>query len=825
MRIWILFFCWFVFLGCSIAQLKGRLTDQEGNPLAFASIYIKNTTKGSISNKDGSYVLELPVGKNRIVFHYLGYQVEEREVEYHAQVIVLDVALKPSAYNLGEIVISSDQEDPAYPIIRKAIAKRNAYFNGKADFACNAYTKGSIKILDIPKKILGKEIGNLDGNLDSNRKGIIYLSETVSKLSFNKPDHFYEEMISSRISGRDNGFSFNRASSVLFNLYENTNEFGRAIVSPIADFALDYYKYSLLSTDTIASDSLILHRIRITPKNNSLPAWSGVITIQEGSWNLYELNLHISGKQVQQELFDSIYLSQVFIPVEGFERYELQSQVFGFKAALFVIKLEGKFAVVFSDYNFNSISKQQDNRVLLRIQEGANTKVVPYWDSIRPVPLTAEEITDYRSKDSLKIIRDSKVYKDSVDQLKNQFKTINFLTGYTYHNSYNKRSFGISSPLEIIHFNPVQGWSLGTKIRFSQQQHAKNEYKEYSIESKLEYGFSENIFRPTLRYTQRFNEFRKSELNVKIGIDLETFDHNPGSLLVHEISNLWLKKNYNKYYENRVFGLNYKQYLSYDFLWFGEWNYNIRSILNNHSNYSIAKKDRLYSPNSVSENFNDSLFIQQSDYMSFTNRIRWRPGTKVWLAPNATEYLESDWPVIRISHTWGFYPKSKQQFHVIGTSLYNEQSLQSWGHLSYLVKATKIVHKEPIDPSEWIFQKGNPFVVYNKPNDPDVFLSLEPYAHSTDNQMVSWFMEWDLQGKLLDRIPLINKLGLKELIRYSSVVNDRNKPYAEYSIGFGNIGYKVFRIFRFDWVHSFEGSSYFGSNFRLALLSNIGGGK
>jgi len=57
MRIWILFFCWFVFLGCSIAQLKGRLTDQEGNPLAFASIYIKNTTKGSISNKDGSYVL------------------------------------------------------------------------------------------------------------------------------------------------------------------------------------------------------------------------------------------------------------------------------------------------------------------------------------------------------------------------------------------------------------------------------------------------------------------------------------------------------------------------------------------------------------------------------------------------------------------------------------------------------------------------------------------------------------------------------------------------------------------------------------------------
>ncbi|MEI2695294.1 MAG: DUF5686 and carboxypeptidase regulatory-like domain-containing protein [Saprospiraceae bacterium] len=825
MKILFVVFCWFAFLSSSFTQLKGTISDPEGNPLAFASIYIKYTTKGSISNKDGSYTLELPVGKNIVVFHYLGYQLEEREIDYLSGPMVLNIQLKPSTYNLNEIVISSDQEDPAYAIIRKAIAKRNLYYSGKLDFQCNAYTKGSIKILDIPKKILGKEIGNLDGNLDSNRKGIIYLSETVSKLNFKKPDHFYEEMISSRISGRDNGFSFNRASSALFNLYENTNEFGRAIVSPIADFALDYYKYNLLSTDTLQTDQVILHRIRIIPKNNSLPAWSGVITIQENSWNLYELNLHISGKQVQQELFDSIYLSQVFIPVTGSDRFELQSQVFGFKAALFVIKLEGKFAVVFSDYNFTTTDKQSDPRVLLRIHDGANTKVVPYWDSIRPVPLTTEEITDYRLKDSLKIIRDSRSYKDSVDQLKNEFKTINFITGYTFHNSFKKRSFAIASPLEIIHFNPVQGWSLGTILRFNQQQHLKNEYNEYRIESKLDYGFAEKVFRPTFGYMQRFNEFRKAELSLKAGIELETFDHNPGSLLVHEIANLWLKKNHNKYYENRILSLNYKQYLSYDFIWLGEWNYNVRSNLLNHSNYSIVKKDYLYSPNSKSKEFGDSLWIRQSDYMSFTNRLRWRPGTKVWVLPNATEYIKSDWPGIRLRHTWGFYPKSKEQFHILGSSLFDEQSLKNWGQLSYLFKATKVFHKKPIDPSEWIFHKGNPFVFYNKPNDPDVFLSLNPYSNSTDQHAVSWFMEWDLQGKILDRIPLVNKLGLKELIRCSSVINDRNKPYSEYSIGFGNIGYKVFRVFRLDWVHAFEGSDYQKSSIRLALLSNIGGGK
>lgn len=146
----ILFVC---FLNSSFSQLKGTISDPEGNPLAFASIYIKYTTKGSISNKDGSYTLELPVGRNKVVFHYLGYQIEERDIDYQSGPMLLNIILKPSTYNLNEIVISSDQEDPAYAIIRKAIAKRNLYYSGKSDFQCNAYTKGSIKILDIPKNI------------------------------------------------------------------------------------------------------------------------------------------------------------------------------------------------------------------------------------------------------------------------------------------------------------------------------------------------------------------------------------------------------------------------------------------------------------------------------------------------------------------------------------------------------------------------------------------------------------------------------------------------------------------------------------------------
>lgn len=110
----------------------------------------------------------------------------------------------------------------------------------------------------------------------------------------------------------------------------------------------------------------------------------------------------------------------------------------------------------------------------------------------------------------------------------------------------------------------MQGWSLGTILRFNQQQHLKNEYNEYRIESKLDYGFEEKVFRPSLSFTQRFNEFRKAEFTFKTGIELEAYDHNPSSSSFRKLQICGLK-NYNKYYENRMIGLNYKQYIAYDF--------------------------------------------------------------------------------------------------------------------------------------------------------------------------------------------------------------------------------------------------------------------
>jgi hypothetical protein len=84
-----------------------------------------------------------------------------------------------------------------------------------------------------------------EAGLDSNRTGIVYLSESQSKLSFMRPDDVHEELISSKVSGSNRAFSYNRASDLRVNFYENTQVWeglsNRPLVSPIADNALFYY--------------------------------------------------------------------------------------------------------------------------------------------------------------------------------------------------------------------------------------------------------------------------------------------------------------------------------------------------------------------------------------------------------------------------------------------------------------------------------------------------------------------------------------------------------------------------------------------------------
>ena len=109
-------------------KVKGIITDVEGNPLPYASVFVKNTGKGTNANSEGKYSLKLAPGKYTLACQYVGYKKEEISISINNDDQEINFILKVQETVLGEVVLKNG-EDPAYQIIRNAIKKRTYYLN------------------------------------------------------------------------------------------------------------------------------------------------------------------------------------------------------------------------------------------------------------------------------------------------------------------------------------------------------------------------------------------------------------------------------------------------------------------------------------------------------------------------------------------------------------------------------------------------------------------------------------------------------------------------------------------------------------------------
>ena len=97
------------FVAMAQRTLTGKVTDiNNGQPLAGATLFWKNTTAGATSSADGSYSIKRVHDFNTLVVDYLGYDLVEIEVEDKG-VSTLDIELTPSAVDIDEVVVEGLQ--------------------------------------------------------------------------------------------------------------------------------------------------------------------------------------------------------------------------------------------------------------------------------------------------------------------------------------------------------------------------------------------------------------------------------------------------------------------------------------------------------------------------------------------------------------------------------------------------------------------------------------------------------------------------------------------------------------------------------------------
>ncbi|NRD23844.1 TonB-dependent receptor [Winogradskyella litoriviva] len=789
------------------AQITGNITDQNNNPLPFVNILIENTYKGTTSNDDGYYELNISqLNDYTIIFSYLGYKTVKKSVSISKFPYKLDITLEEESVSLGEVVVDAEN-DPANAIMRQAIAQRQANLDKIEAFKADFYSRGLIKIKDAPEKIMGQDIGDLGGGLDSTRSGIIYLSETISKIQFLSPDKLKERITASKISGNSNGFSFNTALEVDFNFYNNTINFGNEIISPIANNAFGYYKYKL---DGVFYDDRgnLINKIKVTPKRKNDPVFSGFIYIVEDQWDIYALELDITGIQAKNPAVDIISLQQSFSYSESNDIWAKISQSIDFKYGIFGIKGDGRFTAVYSNYEFNTgLSRKDFNKEIVSFENEANKKDSLFWNKIRPVPLTLEERNDYVTKDSIQVIRESKPYLDSIDGVKNKFKLGNIL-GYTYQNSHKNYRLGYSIPPTSTQFNTVQGYTIGGNVFYTKSY--DDDYKRYlTINADVQYGISDDRLRASGGATYKFNSVTNSYLTLYGGVTTVQFNSaNPISPLVNGVSSLFFEDNYMKIYDKSYVTANYSEELFNGFRLFTGLTYERRKALFNTTDqtYINDENDAYTSNNPLNELAYGIAPFQTHHMLKGVVNARINFGQEYMSYPDAKYNVGNDnYPTLYLGYEKGFGATiDDYNFDQIKARLTQSFNVKDKGRFSYNLKAGKFFNADDIAFTDYQHFNGNQTHVSFDGNYTNVFNNLDYYSASTNDSYFEAHAEHDFNGFILGKVPLLNKLNFNLVVGAHLLSTPEIKPYQEYSIGLDNIGFGKWRFLRVDYLRSYQ---------------------
>ena len=170
--------------------------------------------------------------------------------------------------------------------------------------------------------------------------------------------------------------------------------------------------------------------------------------------------------------------------------------------------------------------------------------------------------------------------------------------------------------------------------------------------------------------------------------------------------------------------------------------------------------------------------------------------------------LGTEWPIVTGTATWGLPGVLGSQYNYLRSTLDAEDVARIGlvGRVEWLAQAGKYWGSAPYPLMEVVAASGTYFMT------PESFNLLNPLELVTD-EWVKASVEWHLEGFFLNHIPLLRRIGLREVAGVKSIVgswdakheglvalrdgtNGISAPYTECSLGIENI----FRFLRIDAV-------------------------
>ena len=854
--------------------VRGIVSGTDQKPLGFANVAVRGAATSTGANEQGRYQLRLPAGQYELVFQYVGYKprIELVRVPGGDSVLTLNVSLQAEQYNLGEVLVKSSDRDPAYAIIQQAQQWRPYHRREVSAYRARIYLKSVFRVIDTPAKIMGLfKIG------PDIKKGILYLSESLSEISFTQPNQVKERMISSRVSGDSRGLSFNRASAGRnLTFYENLVKPGfaeRGFVSPIAANAMLFYKYELVGSST--QDGVMVHKIRVVPRRRADPVFAGYIYIVDGSWRIHSVDLNL-GKDAQIDYTDDVHITQQYAPMPGNPNvWLMQSQQaranlsgLGFKGAFDITAVLSNYSGVVATYptppapkaappvvaqgkdaapvgqetaaqirkrkpDLRGLNAQvrrqvkQAQRDSLKndpfarmprgevqlVEKGVNERDSSYWDQVRPVPLTAEEKTDYHVKDSTEVIRRSRPYQDSMDRKRNEFQPASLLIGgYTHQNSFRKQSVSVQPLPQIFQYNTVEGAVLNGRASFSQRT---DDRRFVTLTPTLRYGFSSRQLNPSLELAWQLDPAKRRQVGLIAGRTIENFDKNSQlTPLINTVYTLLANYNYAKLYRRDGLELSYlSEALNGLTLRATAGYFDRHELFNTTDRFIRNAPDRLFTPNlPVSDELATTSF-GRSRILTVSLSADFKPGQRYINRPDGKFNLGSKWPTFNVQGRLAVpgVLGADVRYLLLQGGVRHNVSLGLVGASSFRVNVGGFVGRQQgLTFIDYRHFAGNQTILTGNFSN---FQLLDYYRFSTSNTYLEAHYDHHFNGFIFNKIPLFRKLKWQEVASFNYLHTAPVGHYVELGAGVEHI----LKVLRVDFYTALQSGQRLGTGLRVGL--------
>jgi hypothetical protein len=863
--------------GISVAQgIRGKVSSQDGEPLAFASIYIRNLEDGVPTNENGLYEFRLKPGFYDVVVQFLGYKSQLETVEVKDSWVDLNFNLEAQIYNLSEVEVRAGAEDPALTIMRKAIAKAKYHRLQLQQYSRTVYLKGTGQLTDAPffmKKTLEEE------GLKLNEA---YTSESVSRITFTLPNKIEEKVISIRTNGDNQGTS--PAPYLQTSFYQDQiNE----IVSPLSRYAFQYYQFKY--EGSFFDQDVMVSKIKVTPRSRGERVFEGYIYIIEGLWAIHSLDLQTSllGFQISAKQQYAPVAENVWMPLT--HTYTFGGKIFGFAGEFKYLastreyevtlnpdliavpeiidetiqevpqgspkfdksvsaleqlaseepKTRKQYRKLLNEYEKETLKNEQGEEKETIISERyysvdslAKKRGLSYWDSVRPVPLTVKEIEGYKRDDSLATVETAKMSEvDSVaKKARRGFKPLEVLTGGSY--SLGKgTSVGFKSNWTKISFNTVEGAKVGMGFfyrKYSVEKLADSvttKRKSFNIEPELRYGFASDRFYGKVDFRWSHTQPTSGQTwGLEGGRYIYQYNsEDPIQEQVNAVYSLLLRRNYMKLYEQDFARAYWSHRVNYGLTYRVNFTWAERRELFNNSNYSFYNKpEREYTPNRPENVEASGAAFQDHQSAKLHASLEWRPGLTYTIRDGRKSPNYSRSPLITFTYQKAFpeltSSDNASKFDQIELGLKHDVSFGASGKLDFNVTAGTFLNNDRVYFQDYMHFGGNRTIFSNFGAAAN-FRLMDYYKYSTSSSYISGIAHYQFRKFLLTQLPMLRYSGVRENIFVNYLKTENSPHYTEVGYSLDNL----FRIFRLELGVAFENGKYLRSGplFGIATFINV----